>query len=54
MSFDLYLGQLFDHVDETLSTPFEDWCREQRIHPDAWGAWERYAAASQSQQRVAG
>lgn len=43
-SFDLYLGQLFERTEEPLATPFEDWCREHRIHPEAWGAWERYEA----------
>jgi hypothetical protein len=41
-SFDLYLGQLFERVEEPLTTPFEDWCREHAIHPEAWGAWERF------------
>ncbi|WP_182524707.1 hypothetical protein [Nocardioides dongkuii] len=42
--FELFLGQLFEHSDEPLGTPFEEWCRRHDIHPEAWGAWERFEA----------
>lgn len=44
-SFDLFLGHLFEHVEETLTTPFEDWCREHRVHPESRNAWPRFEAA---------
>ncbi len=53
-SFDLYLGQLFERVEEPLTTPFEDWCREHRIHPESWGAWERFEAEQAYARPTAG
>jgi len=26
-----------------LTTPFEDWCESNGVHPEAWGAWEAFA-----------
>ncbi len=29
---------------DSLATPFEDWCGAHGIHPEAFGAWERFEA----------
>ena len=31
-------------IPERMTSPFEDWCESQGIHPDAFGAWESYEA----------
>ena len=33
-------------VPERMTSPFEDWCESQGIHPDAFGAWESYEATA--------
>ena len=33
-------------VPERMTSPFEDWCETQGIHPDAFGAWESYEATA--------
>lgn len=44
--YDLFLGQLFEHEDEPLVTPFEQWCADHDTPPEARGAWEAYSAAN--------
>ncbi|GCD90681.1 hypothetical protein [Nocardioides sp. LS1] len=36
-----------------LTTRFEDWCEQHRIHPEAFGAWERYEAQVLAQPAAA-
>ncbi|MFC4787233.1 hypothetical protein ACT8ZV_22340 [Nocardioides sp. MAHUQ-72] len=35
---------------EPLTTPFEDWCTSQGIHPEKFGAWESYQAISTARE----
>jgi hypothetical protein len=37
----------FDGPD-LLTSPFEDWCGSQGIHPEAFGAWESFQATAAS------
>lgn len=32
-----------DERDLHVTTGFEDWCEQQGVHPEAFGAWECYA-----------
>ena len=41
-SAQLGLAALDDCVEESLTTPFEDWCEATGTHPEALGAWERF------------
>ena len=34
-----------DDGAESLATPFERWCEQQGVHPDALGAWECFEAS---------
>lgn len=29
---------------ERMTSPFEDWCEAQGVHPEAFGAWESFEA----------
>ena len=29
-----------ESADPPLTTPFEDWCEREGVHPEAPGAWE--------------
>lgn len=29
---------------DTVTTPFEDWCESTGVHPESFGAWERFCA----------
>ncbi len=53
-AYDQLLGHLFERPGDAPTTPFEDWCREHRIHPEAWGAWERYEADLAATRPAAG
>ncbi|GCD90682.1 hypothetical protein [Nocardioides sp. LS1] len=45
---------LGDDLAVHLTTPFEDWCESQGIHPEAFGAWEGFEAHRSSPTRAAG
>jgi hypothetical protein len=34
--------------EESLTTPFEDWCEATRTHPEAPGAWELFISTASS------
>jgi hypothetical protein len=31
-----------DERDQHVTTGFEDWCADQGVHPETFGAWEAY------------
>jgi hypothetical protein len=35
-----------DERDLHVTTGFEDWCEQQGVHPEAFGAWESYQSSS--------
>jgi hypothetical protein len=39
-------------VPERMTSPFEDWCESQGIHPDTFGAWEAYEATTATEAQV--
>jgi hypothetical protein len=34
-----------DERDLHVTTGFEDWCAQQGVHPEAFGAWESFCGS---------
>jgi hypothetical protein len=47
------LDDVFDSPADVLTTPFEDWCCAEGIHPEAFGAWDLYARTLRPQGTLA-